>query len=51
MNRRVNNQMRRHVDIGVGIAHFQGTFAGALFMRICDVPIHVALRVLSGRTA
>ena len=47
---RTNNYMRATVRIAQNWHHVMGTFAAATFLRNADVPLHVAMRTLTGRT-
>lgn len=50
MNRRKNNLMRAHVNIAISNVDDWGTRAAAEYLMRRDVPLHVALRTLAGRT-
>jgi len=50
MSRRKNNLMRAHVNIAISNVDDWGTRAAAEYLMRRDVPLHVALRTLAGRT-
>ena len=50
MTRRTNHLMRAQINIAITHADDWGIRAAAEYLMRRDVPLHIALRVLAGRT-